>query len=87
MSHSGPLYQTGTNSVKVLLKYLQAKYKHLTAVTLPFDLRPPKSKQVILESKWAFLPNLKKFPQGVLEISRSQACNEHEAAVTLTFDL
>ncbi len=41
-------------------------------MTLPFDLWPPKSKQVILESKWTFVPNLKKFPQGVLEISHSQ---------------
>ncbi len=28
--------------------------------------------QFILESKWTFVPNLKKFPQGVPEISRSR---------------
>ncbi len=39
MSHSGPLYQTGTNSVEAFLIYLQAKYKHLAAVTLSFDLQ------------------------------------------------
>ncbi len=68
MSHSGPLYQTGTNSIKVFPEYLQAKYKHLAAVTLPFDLWPPKSIQVMLESKWTFIPNLKNLPQGVSKI-------------------
>ncbi len=38
MSNSEPLDQTGTNSVEAFLKYLQATYKHLAAVTLPFDL-------------------------------------------------
>ncbi len=41
-------------------------------MTLPFDMWPPKSKQVILESEWNFVPNLTKFPQGVLEILHSQ---------------
>ena len=32
------------------------------------DPWPSKSHQFILEPKWTFVPNLKKFPQGVLEI-------------------
>ena len=34
------------------------------------DLWPPNSNQFIPESKWTFVPNLKKFPQGVPEILR-----------------
>ncbi len=41
MSRSGPLYQNETNSIEAFLKYLQAKYKHLATVTLPFDLWSP----------------------------------------------
>ena len=36
------------------------------------DLWPQKSNVVIFEFKWRFAPNLKKFPQGVLKILRSQ---------------
>ena len=36
------------------------------------DLWPPTSKEVILEFKWIFAPNLRKFPEGILEILRSQ---------------
>lgn len=32
------------------------------AVTLTFDVRPPKSNQFIFKSKWTFVPNLKTFP-------------------------
>ena len=35
-------------------------------------LQPPKSNQFILESKWTFVLNMKKFPQGVPEISHSR---------------
>ncbi len=40
-------------------------------VTVTFDLWPPNSNQFIFESKWTFVSNLKKFPQGVPEILRS----------------
>ncbi len=120
MSHSGPLFRTGTNSVEAFLKYLQVKYKHLASVTLTYDLQnlirsslspsgpsyqiwrfylkafpryyvlkhgadkhditvtltfdlwPPKSNRFILESQWTLVQSLKKIPQSVLEISRSQ---------------
>lgn len=40
-----------------------------------FDLRPPKSHHLISESKCTFVPNLKKLPQGSLEIPWSQERN------------
>ena len=39
---------------------------------LTFDLRPPHSTQFIFALKRTFVPNFKKFHQGVLEISYSQ---------------
>ena len=35
-----------------------------------FDLWPTNSDQFFLESSWTFAPNLKKFPQSVLNVSR-----------------
>jgi len=40
-----------------------------------FDLWPPKSNLLILESKWMFVPNFKKFPQGITELSHSHEWN------------
>ena len=41
-------------------------------VAVTFDFRPPKSNQLIGESEWTFVPNLKKPPQSVLQISHLQ---------------
>ncbi len=49
-----------------------ARDEHKAAVTLTFDLRPPKSNQFILESERTFVQSLKKIPQSIFEISRSQ---------------
>lgn len=38
----------------------------------PLDLQPSKSSQRILELRWMFVTNLKKFPQGIFEMLRSQ---------------
>jgi len=37
-------------------------------VKVTFDLGPSNLNQFILESKWTFAPNLRKFSQGLLEI-------------------
>lgn len=39
--------------------------------------RPFDHDQVILVSKWMFVPNMKKFPQGVPEILHSQKMVGH----------
>lgn len=36
------------------------------------DLWPPRSNSLTLESKWTFVPNLKKFPRAVAETSLSR---------------
>ncbi len=66
LSPSGPLYQIWRNSLKAFLRY------RIHRIGGPSDLWPPKSNQVILESKWTFIPNLKNLPQGISEILNSQ---------------
>ena len=41
-------------------------------VTLTFELQPPNPNQLIPQSQWTLVPNLKKFPQSVVEITCSQ---------------
>lgn len=51
--------------------------KWLTGFLWPWICPPNKSNQLLAESPWMFVPNVRKFPGGVFELLCSQEWNRH----------
>lgn len=65
------------NLLYLTYDYLSYGQKHILWGHSDLDLYPPNSHQFIIESEWMFASYLKKFPQGVVEISHSQEWDKH----------